>query len=1066
MPNDAIQQSTIERWHAFIQCMAGTISKKRKAPSQALRAAQLQNTYVPFKRTRLHALSATEVSKLEAALSNEGSYGWTLTSNLRIVQKHNFYNIVLSRRDKADSTNGKPRFSSRYADQNSAEKAAFDFRYSNEARTGKRKVDDWFDLNQKILNGVFTVTPTEVVQSYDLSKKAIAFNYSGARKKSVEMSASIKYLESSNIWSRNPCNRSNNMTVEEFLDKQATTIQKCLKGRALRRAANAMRRLATDQTYRKELMLYLGKLLAIRDGLALLVGAEDPEIAATYTESDRLFVLEKARHLYDALRIMITSTEEGIPITWLGCCELSAGSHFHQFTGRTIMKWYLQLHERRETKKGAGLKWMRSSRGRYSRSAKSPFSEDESLMVQFKSWARSDLETLTVNKAQAWVNKTLLKDWSAEDLDNSKILFPVSRNIAARWMLEAGFKYERHKKSYYVDRHEDTDVLADRNKYIAEFFEEEILEHCWMQLSKRLYLHNKNLKTMSAVKTTIKQERRKAKDIVEDVSAAVTKYLDTKSYHYKNKAGEDMVEVHADWLYSYADEKLPNGILPLPKYGGNLSVRRPENVKPRVTFGQDEAIFRSSQLNESCWAIDGQQTLQTKLMGAGRMVSALCSREFGFGLDLSAEQLGNVNEVRRSQKYGDEDAAIYLLGSADKKDLLSSPFVRYLEYGKGKDGYWSYNHMVLQLEDCTDVFKVLFPQFDVVFELDHSSGHDKEKADGLTTTPSMLNWEHGGKQRSMRPSELGIENTGTVRHDRCINLGEIQHMSFGINDLPPVLKPLCPKIPTPTGKTITRALNVAEMKVCLETEKLNSDGKRQVLLERCIEAGLPVLLTSKVMTPGYVGEPKGAAHIAFERGFFDSSLKLPNGKKVSFAGSKLQAAEAAKFDEAIEAAATIIDHRKKKKPKVKRDKETSVREILKGCQDFANETPQLEYIAQKHLGAFIRLTPKCHPEIAGRGIEYAWGYAKLRFRRGINDAVASHLEENVKAALSREVLTISRMRKFARKARDYKLTYSYLVALADGEDASAAKGRIEHLTKLFKQHRSALDADYKFIADA
>jgi hypothetical protein len=290
-----------------------------------------------------------------------------------------------------------------------------------------------------------------------------------------------------------------------------------------------------------------------------------------------------------------------------------------------------------------------------------------------------------------------------------------------------------------------------------------------------------------------------------------------------------------------------------------------------------------------------------------------------------------------------------------------------------------------------------------------------------------------------------------------------------MDDLPPVLKPLCPKIATATGKTVTRVLTVAEMKACLEAEKLNSDGKWQVLLDRCVEAGLPLQLTCPVMTPGYVGEPKGAAHIAFEHGFFDALMKLPNGKKVSFAGTKLQEAEAAELDEAEEATVggtKIIDHRRKKKLKVKRDKETSVKEILKGCDGFANETPQLEYIAQKYLGAFIRLTPKCHPEIAGRGIEYAWGYAKLRFCCGLNDAVASHLEENVKAALSREVLTINRLCKFAHKARDYKLTYSYLVALADGEDASAAKGCIEHLTKLFKQHWSALDADYKFIADA
>jgi hypothetical protein len=164
------------------------------------------------------------------------------------------------------------------------------------------------------------------------------------------------------------------------------------------------------------------------------------------------------------------------------------------------------------------------------------------------------------------------------------------------------------------------------------------------------------------------------------------------------------------------------------------------------------------------------------------------------------------------QKHGDEDAAICLLGSADKKDLDSSPFVRCLECGKWKDGCWSHNHMVLQLEDCADVFKVLYPQFDVVFELDHSSGHDKEKTDGLTTTQSMLGWEHGGKQQSMRSSELGEHNAGTARHGRCINLGEMQHMNFRVDDLPPALKPLCPKFPAPTGKTTTRDLNASELK--------------------------------------------------------------------------------------------------------------------------------------------------------------------------------------------------------------------------------------------------------------
>jgi hypothetical protein len=261
-------------------------------------------------RTTSDALSSTEVSNLEPTLSNDAAYGWTLTSNLRIRVKHNFYNIVVNQRAKAEHTKGKAMYSTRYDDQHSVEKAAFEFRYSKEACTGKQKVDDWLDRNQKLFNGDFTsIPPTEEASGTNAYKKAMAVKCSGERKKSLEMSVAIKYLEPSNTFSRNPSNRSNKMTIEEYLDKQATTIQKCLSGEALKRAAKAMRRLATDQSYRKEHMLYLGKSLAMKDRLSLLLGAKDPEIAATYTDSDKLFVLDKARHVHDALCIMVNYTE-------------------------------------------------------------------------------------------------------------------------------------------------------------------------------------------------------------------------------------------------------------------------------------------------------------------------------------------------------------------------------------------------------------------------------------------------------------------------------------------------------------------------------------------------------------------------------------------------------------------------------------------------------------------------------------------------------------------------------------------------------------------------------------
>ena len=69
-------------------------------------------------------------------------------------------------------------------------------------------------------------------------------------------------------------------------------------------------------------------------------------------------------------------------------------------------------------------------------------------------------------------------------------------------------------------------------------------------------------------------------------------------------------------------------------------------------------------------------------------------------------------------------------------------------------------------------------------------------------------------------------------------------------------------------------------------------------------------------------------------------------------------------------------------------------------------------------------------------------------------------------SLDQQVLTLNRLRKFARKAREYKLTYSLLCHLSDENDGSAGKDDIEHITKVFKAHRSAMDSDYAFILKA
>ena len=49
-------------------------------------------------------------------------------------------------------------------------------------------------------------------------------------------------------------------------------------------------------------------------------------------------------------------------------------------------------------------------------------------------------------------------------------------------MKELGFGYRYKKKSYYVDRHEDENVIHYRQQYIKDHFNTELTEQCWVRM--------------------------------------------------------------------------------------------------------------------------------------------------------------------------------------------------------------------------------------------------------------------------------------------------------------------------------------------------------------------------------------------------------------------------------------------------------------------------------------------------------------------------------------------------------------------------------------------------------
>jgi hypothetical protein len=63
--------------------------------------------------------------------------------------------------------------------------------------------------------------------------------------------------------------------------------------------------------------------------------------------------------------------------------------------------------------------------------------------------------------------------------------------------------------------------------------------------------------------------------------------------------------------------------------------------------------------------------------------------------------------------------------------------------------------MVLQFEDCIDVVKVFYLEYDYMFLFDYSCGYDRKRPDGLCV--NSMRKRFGGKQTVMRDSKMKSE---------------------------------------------------------------------------------------------------------------------------------------------------------------------------------------------------------------------------------------------------------------------------------------------------------------------
>ena len=128
--------------------------------------------------------------------------------------------------------------------------------------------------------------------------------------------------------------------------------------------------------------------------------------------------------------------------------------------------------------------------------------------------------------------------------------------------------------------------------------------------------------------------------------------------------------------------------------------RRPKTV----VFCHDESTFQANDDQSLQWGEKGTKMMKPKSKGAGIMVSDFIDEYNGF-LALTDEQFKEAKKSNPSmKKYAHE----------------------FLEYGENREGYWTRDKFVKQMERAVDIAEIKYPKEDGwhhVWVFDHSSCH-------------------------------------------------------------------------------------------------------------------------------------------------------------------------------------------------------------------------------------------------------------------------------------------------------------------------------------------------------
>ena len=418
---------------------------------------------------------------------------------------------------------------------------------------------------------------------------------------------------------------------------------------------------------------------------------------------------------------------------------------------------------------------------------------------------------------------------------------------------------------------------------------------------------------------------------------------------------------------------------------------------PLLVIGQDEATLKSLTYKKRIWAQDDLVPLFPKSQGYGLMVSAFFSRPSGFHFEVSRDQLERINERRKGQKYSMQDVA-----KEERRQRIECANAR----KKGKK----------LPAPTTPVFKPALTRETLPWILYLNIGVNRE---------GFFTWE---KFYIQLEDLMDCLEVCYPDHQFCFELDW-----SGCH-----------------GKKAKDSPNVNNMNLRPSKNKAKGNFRDSVLIEGCLGKNPATQYFSEKIVNGHTQYIQHFKFRAGERPLIDAREENYEGV---IKGMRQILMERDLWKDGMRLEAPVKNDVKQV--------DLSAKHVLGSCPDFANAKTLLQELIElrgKHFK--VRKTPICHPELAGQGIEYAWGDSKRTYRR-LPERLRSFALANknqfqhVKLSLSK--VNLAKSRRYAGKAFEYKSTYA---AAAAGPLSHA---EIESSVKKMKQHRDCGRLEAEFI---